>query len=111
MKTHAYFMSNFETPNLLIRGGAGQYDLTATFANIEQHFGSKTLCSEEEAKARRAQKEQLKLICVAYAIMGPQEGTEHLDEKAEVWLLPVYPWHREDCYKAFTPKDCVGKPA
>lgn len=98
----AFFQSNWSAPNLLVKGPHGNYDLTATFANIELNYGSKTVCDEEEAKNIRADKEKLKLECVRWVIAGAEENDN--EHRAEYWLLPPFPAYKEGCYTAFSPK-------
>lgn len=96
----AFFQSNFVTPNLLVKGPSGHWDLTATFARIELRYGSKTEATPEELLRRRAQKEEVKLKCVRYAISGWQEGEDN--STAEHWLLPEVSEHDREYYTAFT---------
>jgi|SRR6266850_1528014 len=97
---YSYFKSNFTKPNLMIVGPAGIWDLTATFAKIEAQYGSRTQCDEKEVLRRRAQKEQIKLQCIRYAISGWQENEDN--DMAEHWLLPDHAEADAEYYTAFT---------
>lgn len=107
VRTVAYFMSNWETPNLIVRGPAGTYDLTATLANIEQCYGSKTQADATELHRRRAQKEKLKLRCIKYAISGPETDEEQTE--VSYWMMPPKPSNME-AYTFFQTKDDINIP-
>jgi hypothetical protein len=90
MKPHMYFLNNWKTPNLILTLGPTSVDLTATFANIELHYGSKTEpSSEKEAFRRRALKENLKLQVLEY-LMNFQDESEEAEAKyhLRIWVIP-----------------------
>lgn len=90
--TVAYFLTNWETPktpNLIIKGPNGEFDITATMAHIEKGYGSKTKCDEKEAERRRANKELLKIRCLKVMISGADDEQEYMD--VSTWLLPRKP--------------------